>query len=103
VGRPLDYIREIGSSYGPYMKIPLSDAKARLTELVRRAEAGDDVVLTRHGHPAVRLVPVRQAGNPSERRRILEAARRTASRKAIQGASAAASQDFLYDEQGLPR
>jgi prevent-host-death family protein len=84
------------------MKISLSDAKARLTDLVRRAEAGDEVVLTRHGHPAVRLVPIRQALDPAARRRILEAARRQASPKAVQGADAAASQDFLYDEQGLP-
>lgn len=61
------------------------------------------MVLTRHGHPAVRLVPVRQAGDPAARRRILEAARRQASRKAVQGAGAAASQDFLYDERGLPK
>ena len=31
------------------MEISLSEAKAHLTELVRRAEAGDDIVLTRHG------------------------------------------------------
>ena len=38
------------------MKISVSEAKGQLTELVRRAEAGDEVILTRHGHPAVRLV-----------------------------------------------
>jgi prevent-host-death family protein len=85
------------------MKISLSDAKARLTDLVRRAETGEEVVLTRHGHPAVRLVPVRQTPDRAARRQILEAARREASRKAVQGADAAASQDFLYDEQGLPK
>ena len=40
------------------MKIPITDAKGRLTDLVRRAEAGDEVILTRRGHAAVRLVPV---------------------------------------------
>jgi prevent-host-death family protein len=40
------------------MQIPITVAKAHLTELVRRAEAGDEVVLTRHGRAAVRLVPV---------------------------------------------
>ena len=38
------------------MEIPVSEAKGRLTDLVRRAEAGEDVVLTRHGRPAARLV-----------------------------------------------
>jgi len=39
------------------MRIPVSKAKGQLTELVRLAEAGDEVILTRHGHAAVRLVP----------------------------------------------
>ncbi|MGE4167899.1 MAG: type II toxin-antitoxin system Phd/YefM family antitoxin, partial [Xanthobacteraceae bacterium] len=39
------------------MKISDSDAKAKLTELVRRAEKGDEVILTRHGQGAVKLVP----------------------------------------------
>lgn len=85
------------------MKISVSDAKAHLTDLVRRAEAGDEVVLTRHGHPAVRLVAVRRTGDRSSRRRILEAARRQASAKAVQGPGAAGSQDFLYDDAGLPK
>ncbi len=40
------------------MNVPISEAKAPLTDLVRRAEAGDEVVLTRHGRPVVRLAPV---------------------------------------------
>jgi prevent-host-death family protein len=84
-------------------RIPVSEAKGRLTDLVRRAEAGEEVILTRHGRPAVRLVPVRAVADRAERRRLLEAARREGSRKAVDGAGAAASQDFLYDEEGLPR
>jgi len=34
----------------------ITDAKAQLTDLVRRAEAGDEVVLTSHGRPVARLV-----------------------------------------------
>jgi prevent-host-death family protein len=30
------------------MQVSISDAKARLHELVRRAQAGDEVILTRH-------------------------------------------------------
>jgi prevent-host-death family protein len=45
------------------MNVPISEAKARLTDLVRRAEAGDEVVLTRHGRPVVRLAPV--TGRPA--------------------------------------
>ena len=39
------------------MDIPVTEAKARLSELIRRAEAGEDIVLTRHGKPAARIVP----------------------------------------------
>ena len=31
------------------MQIPISDAKATLTDLVRRAEEGEEIILTRHG------------------------------------------------------
>lgn len=85
------------------VKISVSEAKAHLTDLVRRAEAGDEVVLTRHGHPAVRLAPIRRPGDPASRRRILEAARRQACAKAVRGPPAASSQDFLYDDSGLPK
>jgi prevent-host-death family protein len=41
------------------MRVSVTDAKGQLTDLVRRAEAGDEVILTRHGQVAVRLVPIR--------------------------------------------
>lgn len=85
------------------MQISVTDAKAQLTDLVRRAEAGDDVVLTRHGQPAVRLVPIRAAVAPGARRSLIEALQGQAARKAAEGADAARSQDFLYGEDGLPR
>lgn len=89
------------------MQVSLSDAKARLTELVRRAEAGDDVVLTRHGQPVIRLTPVSPVSSSEQ----LRARRLAAIDRAIEearergpdgGPSAARSQDFLYDEDGLP-
>jgi prevent-host-death family protein len=48
----------LGAEIRQAMNVPISEAKARLTDLVRRAEAGDEVVLTRHGRPVVRLAPV---------------------------------------------
>jgi prevent-host-death family protein len=83
------------------MEISLTAAKAQLTELVRRAEAGDDVVLTRHGNPAVRLVPIKKKLTPDERRAIID--RIVASANPTPGPSAARSQDYLYDENGLPK
>jgi prevent-host-death family protein len=80
----------------------VSEAKGQLTDLVRRAEAGDDVVLTRHGHAAVRLVPVTVALDRKSRRALLEAARASGFAKAKSGPIAARSQDFLYGDDGLP-
>ena len=86
------------------MRISVTDAKGQLTDLVRRAEAGDEVILTRHGQPAARLVAVKKARlSPKERRQLLESVRAEGSAKATPGPSAARSQDFLYDEYGLPK
>jgi len=84
------------------MQVPVSEAKGQLTELVRRAEAGDEVILTRHGHAAVRLVPVKATPDRRSRRALLEAVRASAAPKAVAGPNAARSQDFLYGEDGLP-
>ena len=84
------------------MYVSVTDAKAQLTELVRRAEAGDEVILTRHGHSTVRLVPVKTAPDRATRRGLLEAARASGAARATAGPSAARSQDFLYGEDGLP-
>jgi prevent-host-death family protein len=85
------------------MRIAVTDAKAQLTELVRRAEAGEEIVLTRHGHPAVRLVPVTRIFDSSTRRAVLDAARASARLHATPGPGAARSQDDLYDPHGLPK
>lgn len=85
------------------MRISVTEAKGQLTELVRRAEAGDEIILTRHGHPAVRLVRVGPVVEKKDRRAVLEAIRASASAKAHAGPKAARSQDFLYGDDGLPR
>ncbi|MDR4307405.1 type II toxin-antitoxin system prevent-host-death family antitoxin [Chelatococcus sambhunathii] len=84
------------------VRVSVSDAKAQLTELVRRAEAGDEIVLTRHGHPAVRLVPVVAAPDVTSRRALMESVQAAASAKALPGPAAARSQDHLYGDDGLP-
>ena len=84
------------------MEISLTHAKAHLTELVRRAEAGDEVVLTRHGRPAARLVAVKRRPDRDARRKLLEDFQAAASAKITPGPGAARSQDFLYDDDGLP-
>jgi prevent-host-death family protein len=37
--------------------VNLAKAKAQLSKLLDRVEAGDEVLITRHGHPVARLSP----------------------------------------------
>jgi prevent-host-death family protein len=84
------------------MKIAVSEAKGQLAELVRRAEAGEEVILTRHGHPAARISAVRAAHDPERRILRLQKISRAAAAKFTDGPGAARSQDFLYGDDGLP-
>ena len=43
------------------MQITVAEAKARLAEFIRRAEGGEEIVLTRHGRPVARLSPASEA------------------------------------------
>jgi prevent-host-death family protein len=85
------------------MLVSVSDAKGQLTELVRKAEAGEEIVLTRHGKAAVRLVPVSALPTAADRKALLDEVRSSGPAKAAPGANAARSQDFLYGEDGLPK
>lgn len=86
------------------MQIPISEAKGKLTELVRRAEAGEEIILTRHGHLAVRLTPVMAhelSHDKRKRRRMLLQALHGSGKEDF-GPDAARAADFLYDDFGLP-
>jgi prevent-host-death family protein len=87
------------------MRVSVTQAKAQLTELVRRAERGEEVVLTRHGQAAVKLVHAKTKPTQEEKAAALERIWKAAAKnkKARRGPSAARSQDFLYDENGLPK
>jgi prevent-host-death family protein len=45
--------------------VSIAEAKNRLTELIRAVEAGEKVVITRHGKPVAQLAPP-----PPERRQV---------------------------------
>ena len=84
------------------MDISVSEAKGQLTELVRLAEQGEEVTLTRHGKPVARIEAV-GAPRSKNRRAVMEAVRQQAPPKGLNDVGAERSQDFLYDEDGLPR
>ena len=90
------------------MKLSVAEAAEQLPELVRRAEKGDEVVLTRDGRDVVRFELIandEKAPDLAQRRaaalqRFIDAAK---DRVPDGGPDAAPSQDFLYDEYGIPK
>lgn len=47
------------------MRIAIAEAKAQFAELIRRAEAGEAIELTRYGRPVARIVAAdRPVGRP---------------------------------------
>lgn len=59
--------------------ISVADAKNRFSELLARVEAGEEIAVTRHGKPVVRLVAIQaQADAESRRARVVQAFRRLA-------------------------
>jgi prevent-host-death family protein len=44
--------------------VNLYEAKAKLSELVQRASAGEEIIISRNGRPAARLVPLAAVPRP---------------------------------------
>lgn len=85
-------------------EVAVSEAKARLTALVRQAEGGDDVYLTRNGHRVARITAERSRRmlTPEERMVVIRKIQASAKGKFEPGFSAARSADFLYGDDGMP-
>jgi prevent-host-death family protein len=47
------------------MDVSIAEAKNRLSQLIRAAEGGESVVITRHGRPVAQLLPA-----PVRRRKV---------------------------------
>jgi prevent-host-death family protein len=43
-------------------QVGMHEAKTQLSKLVERVEGGEEIVITRRGEPAVRLIPERRRG-----------------------------------------
>ena len=52
------------------MEVSIYDARQQLSRLVKRAEAGEEIILTRHNRPVARLVKAQPT-----KKRVLGAAR----------------------------
>ena len=70
-------------------RIPIKEAKDRLTELARRVEAGETITVTRNGRPVVDIVP-----HQKRRTLDLEAVERFKTRHKLKSIVARISDDF---------
>ena len=69
------------------LTVNIGEAKARLSHLIARAEAGEDVILARDGVPAARIVPLsRRIGETIELMRRERARRPKVSAREIREA-----------------
>jgi prevent-host-death family protein len=73
--------------------VPLAEFKDKLSEYVAAVEAGEEVIVTRHGKAAVRVSPIGRA-TEERRQQALEALERMAqTRERYRGAGFHASPD----------
>ncbi|MFC4348639.1 type II toxin-antitoxin system Phd/YefM family antitoxin [Kordiimonas lipolytica] len=84
------------------MEIAIHEAKGKLSGLIKAAETGEHVVLTRHGRPVAEIKPLIAPKTAAEKREALMAIALRARDKQAQGADAAHAADFLYDDTGMP-
>lgn len=83
--------------------VSVSAAKGRLTDLVKRAEAGETVLLTRRGQVVARIVPASSNRTvPRFRMEAIDAIVKSASEK-LKAHPAGRSDDDMYDEFGAPK
>ncbi len=88
------------------LEVPVSEAKSTLTALVREAEKGNDVLLTRNGRPVARITAApAKTGKPltiEEKMQIIRDIQKSARGKFEPGFESARSADFLYGDDGMP-
>ena len=90
------------------MNVSMTEARARWFELVRRAENGEEIILTRRGNPVAKILPMgpkptRERDWDKIRARVREIQEQVKAKQQPWWPDAAHSQDFLYDEHGLPK
>ena len=83
------------------MNLAISKAKSKLTDLVKTAEQGEKVVLSRHGTQVVKLVPIRPVIDLETKKEIFSRLLEESQSIICRQTDADDSQDFLYREDGM--
>jgi prevent-host-death family protein len=61
------------------------DAKIHLAALLDRVRQGEEIIITRHGSPIARLVPLNRTSAAADRRAALDAMTRIAHKNRLRG------------------
>ena len=85
------------------MKTSFIHPKANSTDRGRQPEDRYDVVLMKQDDPNTRSMATTEKAGEDEMLEIIGSIRSSAARRSRDGTAAARSQDFLYDENGLPK
>lgn len=54
------------------MSLSIAEAKSQFSAVIDRAQAGEEITITRHGKPVARVVPVRMEHDKERARRAFE-------------------------------
>ena len=61
------------------------EAKTHLSELLEKVEAGQEIVITKHGAPVAKLVPVKKEASAEERAAAIRRIQKLGTRLSVSG------------------
>lgn len=83
--------------------VPIAEAKDKFSEIVSAAEAGEEIVITRHGREAVRMIPAASdAQRIARRRAALDALMEHRNRMQAEGRTASLEEMIAWKNEGRP-
>jgi prevent-host-death family protein len=58
------------------MSMSIAEAKSQFSSVIDRAAGGEEVVITRHGKPVAKVVPLKPAHDPLRARELIDKMRK---------------------------
>jgi len=84
--------------------VPIAEFKDKLSEIVAAAEAGEEIVITRHGRPAVKVIAfaASEEAQRAERRAILDGFAELRAAMRERGAKVTREEIIAWKNEGRP-
>lgn len=80
--------------------VPVSEFKDKASELIAAAERGEEIVITRHGKPTVKLVAIPAGIDLEKRREALEGLARIREQQRAEGKTATVEELIAWKNEG---